>query len=78
MPRKRDAMPASKIMPLFKAGDLHSGKGGPIVKNPKQAKAILLSELRKEGKDIPMADHLNGMKKSGKLKSKAMPKTKGY
>ncbi len=71
-------MPASKIMPLFKAKELHSGKGGKIVTNPKQAKAILLSELRKEGKDIPMADHLNGMKKKGVLKSNALPKKKSY
>ena len=46
-------MPANKIIPLFKEGKLHSGKGGPIVTNPHQAKAILLSELRDEGHDIP-------------------------
>jgi hypothetical protein len=40
-------------MPDFKAGTLHSGPGGPIVKKKKQAKAILLSYLRKEGHDIP-------------------------
>jgi predicted rRNA methylase YqxC with S4 and FtsJ domains len=45
-------MPAKEIMPLFRAGKLHSGSGG-IVKKPKQAKAILLSYLRKEGHDIP-------------------------
>jgi hypothetical protein len=28
----------------FKTGTLHSGKGGKIVKNPKQAIAISLSE----------------------------------
>ena len=28
----------------FKQGDLHSGKSGKIVKNPKQAIAIALSE----------------------------------
>ena len=28
----------------FKAGKLHSGKKGPVVKNPKQAIAIALSE----------------------------------
>lgn len=28
----------------FKAGTLHSGKGGKVVKNPKQAIAIALSE----------------------------------
>jgi hypothetical protein len=43
-------MPSSEIMPLFKRGELHSGKSGPIVKDKKQAKAIQLSYLRKEGK----------------------------
>lgn len=33
-----------KVMREFKAGTLHSGKGGPVVKNPKQALAIALSE----------------------------------
>lgn len=43
-------MPASEVMPLFKAGKLHSGAGGPIVKSPVQARAIQLSYLRDEGK----------------------------
>jgi len=34
----------SKVMKEFKAGKLHSGKKGPVVKNPKQAIAIALSE----------------------------------
>jgi hypothetical protein len=47
-------MPSSEIMPKFRAGELHSGSsGGPVVKKKKQAKAILLSYLRKEGHDIP-------------------------
>jgi hypothetical protein len=46
-------MPASEIMPDFRAGTLHSGRGGPIVKKKKQAKAIQLSYARKEGHDIP-------------------------
>jgi hypothetical protein len=46
-------MPASEIMEDFRAGTLHSGRGGPIVKKKKQAKAIQLSYLRKEGHDIP-------------------------
>jgi len=33
-----------KVMREFKAGKLHSGKKGPVVKNPKQAIAIALSE----------------------------------
>ena len=35
------------VMREFKKGELHSGKGGPLVKNPKQAIAIALSEARK-------------------------------
>ena len=46
-------MPAKEIMPLFKAGKLHSGGSGKIVTNPRQAKAIQLSYARKEGADIP-------------------------
>ena len=43
-----------KVMHEFKEGDLHSGsKKGPIVKNPKQAVAIALSESRKAGAKIP-------------------------
>lgn len=34
----------SKVYNEFKAGKLHSGKGGPIVKSPSQARAIALSE----------------------------------
>ena len=36
----------SKVMREYKAGDLHSGKGGPVVKNPKQAVAIALSQAK--------------------------------
>ena len=32
----------AQIFREFKAGTLHSGKGGPVVKNPKQATAIAL------------------------------------
>jgi hypothetical protein len=38
------------VMSEFKAGTLHSGKGGKVVKNPKQAIAIALSEGRKAAK----------------------------
>ena len=32
-----------KVMREYKEGSLHSGKGGPVVKKPKQALAIALS-----------------------------------
>jgi ribosomal protein L21E len=34
----------SKVMREYKAGGLHSGKGGPVVKDQKQAVAIAMSE----------------------------------
>lgn len=47
-------MPASKVMTKFRKGKLRSGsKHGRVVKSKKQAKAIMLSEARKEGYDIP-------------------------
>ena len=46
-------MPARKIMELYREGKLHSGKGGPIVKSPAQAKAIQISEARAEVHRIP-------------------------
>ncbi len=39
-----------KVMGEYKAGTLHSGKGGPVVKSRKQAVAIALSEA---GKSLP-------------------------
>ena len=41
-----------KVMREFKKGELHSGKGGPVVKSRKQAIAVALSEagLSKKGK----------------------------
>ena len=40
----------SKVMREYKAGDLHSGKGGKVVKNPRQAVAIALSVAGKAKK----------------------------
>lgn len=39
-----------KVMSEYKEGTLHSGKGGPVVKNPKQAIAIAISESKKRKK----------------------------
>jgi len=36
-----------KVMSEYKAGELHSGKGGKVVKNRDQAIAISLSEAAK-------------------------------
>jgi ribosomal protein L21E len=38
----------SKVMREYKEGTLHSGKGGPVIKKPKQAIAIALSQARKK------------------------------
>ncbi len=46
----------SRVMTEFKEDKLHSGsKSGPVVKDSRQAKAIALSEARKEGAKIPKA-----------------------
>lgn len=36
------------VMHEFKTGTLHSGKGGKVVSNPKQAVAIAISEAAKK------------------------------
>jgi len=36
-----------KVMGEYKEGKLHSGKGGKVVKNPRQAIAIAMSEAGK-------------------------------
>lgn len=43
-------MPANEIMKLYRAGKLHSGGSGKIVRTKRQAKAIMISYLKKEGK----------------------------
>jgi hypothetical protein len=44
---KKQTAKVGKVMGEFKDKSLHSGKGGKVVKNPKQAIAIALSEARK-------------------------------
>lgn len=44
-----------QAMSEFKGGDLHSGKGGPVVKSRKQAIAIGLNSQRRAGKKVPPA-----------------------
>lgn len=46
MPAKKmgkKAAKVGKVMSEYKAGTLHSGKGGPVVKSKKQAVAIAMS-----------------------------------
>jgi ribosomal protein L21E len=51
--KKQKMAKVGKVMKEFKTGSLHSGKGGKVVKSPKQAIAIALSEAgmaKKKGK----------------------------
>jgi hypothetical protein len=44
---KKQQAKVAKVMGEYKEKKLHSGKGGPVVKNAKQAIAIALSEASK-------------------------------
>jgi hypothetical protein len=52
----KGAAKISKVMGEFKRGELHSGKGGPKVTNPKRAKAIAISEAARK----PMKKAMGG------------------
>ena len=52
-------MPASEVLRLYREHKLHSGPGGPIVKNPAQATAIQISMAREEGSRIPQPKKKN-------------------
>jgi ribosomal protein L21E len=47
MKKSKGQKKISKVMKEYKAGTLHSGKKGPVVKSKKQAIAIALSEAGK-------------------------------
>ena len=44
MKKSKAAKKVAKVMTEFGKGELHSGKGGPVVKSQKQAVAIAMSE----------------------------------
>ena len=46
MKKSKAAKKVAKVMTEFGKGELHSGKGGPVVKSQKQAVAIALSEAK--------------------------------
>ena len=54
MKKATGAKKVGKVMGEYKAGTLHSGKGGPVVKNPKQAIAIALSSAKMPKKKMAM------------------------
>ncbi len=46
MKKSKAAKKVAKVMTEFGKGELHSGKGGPVVKSQKQAVAIALSSAK--------------------------------
>jgi len=46
MATKKQTTKVGKVMHEYKAGGLHSGKGGPVVKSRQQAIAIAMSEAK--------------------------------
>ena len=64
MATKKQTNKVGKVMGEYKEGTLHSGKGGPVVKNRRQAVAIAMSEA--------------GMPQRGQRTAKNKAKSKKY
>ena len=47
MKKSKAAKKVAKVMGEYGKGELHSGKGGPVVKSQRQALAIAYSEAKK-------------------------------
>jgi hypothetical protein len=63
MAPKKQTNKMGKVMGEYKEGTLHSGKGGPVVKNRKQAIAIGMSEA-----GMPMRGQRTAKNKAKKAK----------
>jgi len=63
MKMTKAAKQVGKVMGEYKAGTLHSGKGGKVVKSPRQAVAIALSSAK-----MPM----RGARTAKNMKTKGM------
>jgi len=61
--KKQKQAKVGKVMGEFKEGTLHSGKGGPVVKDKKQAVAIAMSEAK-----MPMRGQRTAKNKAKKTK----------
>ena len=59
--KKQQSAKVGKVMGEYKEGTLHSGKGGPVVKDKKQAVAIALSEAK-----MPMRGQRTAKNKANK------------
>ena len=62
MKMTKAAKKVGKVMHEFKTGKLHSGAGGKVVKNPKQAVAIAMSEAK-----MPMRGQRTAKNAKGKM-----------
>jgi hypothetical protein len=67
MATKKQTNKMGKVMGEYKEGTLHSGKGGPVVKNRKQAIAIGMSEANKPH-PAPMRGQRTAKNKAKKAK----------